>query len=234
MFKKLAVLLSGALVLSLPALGDQWNKKTLLTFSQPVEIPGVILPAGQYVFKLADSLSDRHIVQVFNADEDKVFATILAIPHYRMTPADKTVILFEERRADQPEAIHAWFYPGEVYGQEFVYPKGRALELARATHQPVLMGEVTPTETPSELEKTPVVAITPENKEVEVPELVETTPIEPTPSAAPATRPAGTDVATPVPGLELPQTASPIPLMALLGMCSLGLAWLLKAVKHNS
>jgi hypothetical protein len=234
MFKKLAVLLSGALVLSLPTLGDQWNKKTLLTFSQPVEIPGVILPAGQYVFKLADSLSDRHIVQVFNADEDKVFATILAIPHYRMTPADKTVILFEERRADQPEAIHAWFYPGEVYGQEFVYPKGRALELARATHQPVLTGEVRPTETPSELENTPVVAVTPENKEVEVAEVIEATPTAPEPSTGPAAPTAPIAVATPAPEQELPKTASPLPTIALLGMGSLAMAWLLKAVRSQN
>jgi len=223
-------LLSGALFLSLSAFGDQWNKKTVLTFNQAVEIPGVVLPAGQYVFKLADSLSDRHIVQVFNADEDKIFATILAIPHYRMRPADETVILFEERRAGQPQAIHAWFYPGETYGQEFVYPKGRALELARATQQPVLTAEVTPTETPSELEKTPVLALTPENKEVQIAEFSEAPPTEPTPAT-----PAPIEAATPAPEQELPKTASPLPAIALMGMCSLGVAWLLKIVRtHNS
>jgi len=235
MFKKLAVLLSGLLVLSLAAFGGQWDRKTILTFSEPVELPGLILPAGQYVFKLADSLSSRHIVQVFNADEDKIYATILAIPHYRMTPADKTVILFEERRADQPQAVHAWFYPGETYGQEFVYPRIRALELARATHQPVLAGEVTPTETRSELEKTPVVAVTPENKEVKVAEVFEPTPAAPTPSTATATAaPPPIEAETPAPEPELPPTASPFPAIALLGMCSLGLAWLLKVVRSNN
>jgi hypothetical protein len=233
MFKILAVILGGALFASLPAFADQWNKKTVLTFSEAVEIPGVILPAGQYVFKLVDSPSNRHIVQVFNADEDKVYATILAIPHYRMTPADETVVLFEERRADQPQAIHAWFYPGETYGQEFVYPKGRALELARASHQPVLMGNVTPTETPSELEKTPVVAVTPENKEVEIAELVEAPPAAPTTSTVPATPPAAT-AATPAPEQELPHTASPLPGIGLLGMVSLGVAWLFKAVRSRT
>src|SRR5690242_14814016 len=196
MFKKLVVLLSGAFLLTLPVLGDQWNKKTLLTFTEPVEIPGVTLPAGQYVFRLADSLADRHIVQVFNADENHIYATILAIPHYRMRPADKTVVLFEERRADQPQAIHAWFYPGETYGQEFVYSKSRALELARTTHQPVLAGDVKPTETPSELEKTPVVAVTPENKEVEVAEVLETTPAAP---------PSSTAAVTPPPAMPAPE-----------------------------
>ena len=233
MFKKLAVLLSGAFLLTLSVYGDQWNKKTVLTFNEPVEIPGVTLPAGQYVFKLADSLADRHIVQVFNADENHVYATILAIPHYRMRPADKTVVLFEERLAGQPPAIHAWFYPGETYGQEFVYPKGRALELARATHQPVLTADVTPTETPSELERTPVVAVTPENKEVEVAEVLETTPAAPQSSTAPVT--ASALEAMPAPEQELPKTASPLPVIALLGMSSLGVAGLIKLVRsHNS
>jgi hypothetical protein len=228
MFKGLVVLLTGVLFLSLPAFGDQWNKKTVLTFNQAVEIPGVVLPAGQYVFKLADSLSDRHIVQVYNADEDKIFATILAIPHYRMRPADETVILFEERRAAQPQAIHAWFYPGETYGQEFVYPKSRALELARATQQPVLTAEVTPTETPSELEKTPVTTITPENNEVEVAEAIDITLAASPPAVAP-------EAPAPVSVEELPKTASPLPFVALLGMCSLGVAWLLKRARsHNS
>ncbi len=232
MLKKFAVLLSGALLLGLPAFGDQWDKKTTLTFDQPIELPGVVLPAGQYVFKIVDSQANRNIVRVFNTGEDKVFATILAIPHYRMTTADKTVILFEERPADQPQAIHAWFYPGQNFGQEFVYPKSRAFELAQMTHQPVLTGEVTPTETPSELENTPVVAVTPENKEVEIAEV----------PAAPAAPPATTAPEAPAvqaqPALrnpQLPHTASPLPAIGLLGIGSLGLVWLLKAARsHNS
>jgi hypothetical protein len=224
MLKKSAILAGGLLLLSLSLSADQWNKKTVLTFSDSVEIPGVVLPAGQYVFKLLDSLSDRHIVQVFNADENKIYATILAIPHYRMTPADKTVILFEERPGDQPQAIHAWFYPGENYGQEFVYPKRRALELARANHEPVLMADVTPTETASQLEQTPVASITPENKEVAVAEILPPAVIATAPPAA-----VEPPVSSPV--SELPSTASPLPTIALLGICSLGAAWLVKFVR---
>jgi hypothetical protein len=224
MIKKSVILAGGLLLLSLSLSADQWNKKTVLTFSQPVEIPGVVLPAGQYVFKLLDSLSDRHIVQVFNADENKVYATILAIPHYRMTPADKTVILFEERSGDSPQAIHAWFYPGENYGQEFVYPKRRALELARANHQPVLTAEVMPMETASQLENTPVVTITPENTEVQVAE------IEP-PAVKAAPPPIAVESPMPAPVAELPGTASPLPTIALLGVFALGAAWLVKFVR---
>src|SRR6516164_6997428 len=153
MSKKVAFALSAAIAMSVPLFGDAWNKKTTLTFNQPVELPGVILPAGQYVFKLADFASSRNVVQFFNADEDQIYAPILAIPSYRMDPADEPVILFEERRSDRPQAIHAWFYPGDQYGQEFVYPEGRGLEAAQTTVQPVPC-ELQPRETQAEPERT--------------------------------------------------------------------------------
>src|ERR1700724_3855909 len=126
------------------ARADEVNRKTVITFSGPVEIPGVhlqgfgILPAGTYVFKVLDSKSDRHIVQIFSQDELTVYATILAIPNYRLKATDKTVITFRERPAGQPEALRAWFYPGRTWGEEFVYPKSRALILAKATNTIVL------------------------------------------------------------------------------------------------
>src|SRR5579863_1538170 len=136
------------------AKADDWNRKTTITFSGPVEIPGVhlkgwaVLPAGTYVFKILDSLSDRHIVQIFNADETTVYATFLAIPNYRLTATDKTVTTFRERPVGEPEALRAWFYPGRNWGEEFVYPKARAIALAKATHTPVLF---TPAEVPVEV-----------------------------------------------------------------------------------
>src|ERR1700723_613397 len=66
-FAVLALTLLGA-SLAPGARADEWNKKTVMTFSQAVEIPGQILPAGTYTFLLADSPSDPHIVQIFNAD----------------------------------------------------------------------------------------------------------------------------------------------------------------------
>jgi hypothetical protein len=124
--------------LSVPrAKADEWNKKTVMTFNEPVELPGVVLQAGTYVFKLEDNNSDRNIVQVFNKDENHLYATLLAVPDYRMEPRDKTVVTFEERPKGSPEAIKAWFYPGSTYGEEFVYPKPRAMELAKASQQHV-------------------------------------------------------------------------------------------------
>src|ERR1035437_8883749 len=91
--------LTGA-VFSPAANADDWNRKTVMTFSGPVEIPGVhlqgfgVLPAGTYVFKIMDSQSDRHIVQIFNQDETRILATILAITNYRLKVTDKSVITF--------------------------------------------------------------------------------------------------------------------------------------------
>src|ERR1700674_4982366 len=129
------------------ARADDWNRKTVMTFSGPVEIPGVhltgwgVLPAGTYVFKILDSQSDRHIVQIFDKDETTIYATILAIPNYRLKATDKTVIRFRERPAGEPEALRAWFYPGRNWGEEFVYPKAKAMELAKQTHMPGLYTE---------------------------------------------------------------------------------------------
>lgn len=196
---------------------DEWNRKTIVTFSGPVEVPGVgaqTLPAGTYVFKIFDSLSDRHIVQIFNQAEDHVYTTILAIPNYRLRATDKTVMTFKERAAGQPEAIRAWFYPGRNWGEEFVYPKFRAVELAKITGEPVLA-------TPIDLEKAPI-------------EALKTAPIE-------AVKPTGETVAVaevvqPPPVEEaklLPQTASSLPLVGLIGLLSLCAgAALLVASKH--
>ena len=88
-----------------------------MTFNEPVEVPGVgaqTLPAGTYVFKILIRHADRHIVQIFNEAEDHVFTTILAIPNFRLKTTDKTVMTFRERAAGQPEAIRAWFYPGQI------------------------------------------------------------------------------------------------------------------------
>jgi hypothetical protein len=119
-------------------LADAWNKKTILTFSGPVQIPGATLPAGTYVFKLADLQGNRHVVQIFDKAEKKIYRTILAIPDQRLTPSDKPVILFSERPAGSPQAVRAWFYPGETIGNEFVYPKSQAMQIAKQTHQSVL------------------------------------------------------------------------------------------------
>ena len=203
------------------AKADEFNRKTTVNFSAPVEVPGVgaqILPAGTYIFKIVDSTQGRHIVQIFSKDEKHVFTTILAIPNYRLKATGKTVMTFKERAEGQPEAIRAWFYPGRQWGEEFVYPKFRAAELAKIVNEPVLATPIELKEAPVEALKTaPVVAVKPTGEEVEVAEVVEPPPAEP---AAPV------EVAA---AKSLPETASPLPLVALIGLLSLGAGFAISA-----
>jgi hypothetical protein len=197
------------------ASAQRYDKKTTVMFSAPVEIPGIsaqVLPAGTYVFRLLDSLSDRNIVQIFNKDESHLYATILAIPNFRLKATDKTVITFAERAAGDPEAIRAWFYPGDNWGQEFAYPKKKALELAKITKVPVLYipdevapAIVAPVKTAEEppvvaLKEAPVMAVKPTGETVPVAEVV---------------------VAPPVQTARLPKTAGSLPLLALMGFLCL-------------
>jgi hypothetical protein len=120
------------------AKADESNKLTYFTFSAPVELPGnKVLPAGTYAFKLLDNVGDRNVVQIFNKDLTMLYATVLTISDYRPQPHDKPIIKFSETSQGGPEAIKEWFYPGDTYGQEFVYPKSRATEIAKESHQSV-------------------------------------------------------------------------------------------------
>jgi hypothetical protein len=186
-FTVVAMIFCSSLVapaLLLKVMANEWDKKTIVTFNHPVEIPGgKILPAGRYVFKLLDSASDRNIVQIFNEDQTHLYATIIAIPNYRLQPTDKTVITFGAREADSAEAIRAWFYPGANWGEEFVYPKTRAVKLAKLTDKPVpsvpskLASKITmPAKSGNELprmalRKAPLRAVRPTGEVVAIPEI---------------------------------------------------------------
>jgi len=164
------------------ALADDWDERTIFTFSNPVEIPGQVLDAGTYVFKVVDSASDRNVVQVFSEDENHLYGTFLTVPDYHQRPSGKTIINFEERAAGDPEAVKAWFYPGDNYGHDFVYPRAKAAALAKANNQPVasmpdeLAGKTTkPAKSMNEssvaaMKKTPLKAQKPTGQEVEVSE----------------------------------------------------------------
>lgn len=245
----LCSLLAASALLAPPVKADETNRKTVIQFSGPVEIPGVhlagwgVLPAGTYVFKILDSPSNRHIVQIFSADEKTIYATILAIPNYRLRSTDKTVMTFRERPAGQPEALRAWFYPGRNWGEEFVYPKAKAIELAKATNTPVLF---TPAELPvevaepvklaevvTELKRAPIMAIKPTGEEVQVTEVVTPPPAAETQvAAAPAPAPA-TAASSPETASELPATASATPLIGSIGVLTLAAAFLVRRVRSS-
>jgi hypothetical protein len=125
-FAALTLLAVGAAWFAPSARADEWDKQTTLTFNEPVQIPGQVLQAGTYVFKLAGS-SARNVVQIFTQDQQHLVATVNAIPDYRLEPADKTVVTFEESPSGSPEALQSWFYPGDNTGFEFVYPNSQRL-----------------------------------------------------------------------------------------------------------
>jgi hypothetical protein len=124
-------------VLGSHAKADDISKLTYFTFNQPVEVPGKALPAGTYAFKVLDEAADRNVVQIFNKDMTRLYATVLTVPDFRSRPHDKPIIKFSETAPGAPEAIKEWFYPADEYGQAFVYPKSRAMELAKASNQSV-------------------------------------------------------------------------------------------------
>jgi hypothetical protein len=100
-----------------------WDETTYMTFAAPVEVPGKALPAGTYVFRVADAYPSLDIIQILSPDQTKVYATIQTMPAYRMQPNFNTVITFAERPGNSPEAIESWFYPGTKYGHKFIYPR---------------------------------------------------------------------------------------------------------------
>ena len=214
-----------ALIPSLQA--DQWNKKTLITVNEPLQVPScctadhtVTLQPGEYVMVLVDSLADRHIVRIFDKDQKNVITTILAIPNYRLEPTGNTVLQYWEVPAGQPKALRAWFYPGDNFGQEFAYQKKTAVQIAAFVKTPVPAIEVE-TVAAEDLKTAPLVVVDETGKTTEV--VAETLPAR---EPDPALRPAVVEpqvVAQAEPVKALPNTASVLPLVGLAGLVSLAL-----------
>jgi LPXTG-motif cell wall-anchored protein len=216
---------------------DTYNRLTRVTFSGPVQIPNahakegvVTLPAGTYIFRLLDSPTARHVVEVTNTRGNVVYSTILAIPDYRVNATSKTVMYFSEQRAGSPPPIKAWFYPGDNYGQRFVYPKAKAVEIAAAVNQPV-PSHTAPTVEKTKYEEIPVAIQTPAKQE--------TVYTASTFDRVDATDTAGVDgeavrepvtTAAAAPAAALPKTASSLQLYGLLGLLLLAVSFLLRRV----
>ena len=199
-----------------------WNKKTQLTVRERIEAPGVVLEPGKYVLKLVDSDSNRHIVRIMNERENHVFTTVIAIPNYRLKVTGDTAFAWYERPAGEPPALRAWFYPGDNFGQEFVYPKRQAERIAAAVQEPVpsvpdeqepvMIAEAQPEEpAPQELKEATV-------EPTEPVQIAQAREPRPAPTAPPAAMPAQE------PPQELPKTAGLGALFGLLGVVALGAA----------
>ena len=124
------------------AVANQWNDRTKLTFDAPIMIPGATLPPGTYTFRLMDSPVFRHMVQVWNEDETKLIATAQAIPTKRAEAKGDVVVKLNPTEPGSAIALKAWFYPGTVYGHEFVYSDQQARVIADRTKTLVLSTDV--------------------------------------------------------------------------------------------
>jgi hypothetical protein len=198
------------------AKADEWDKKTILTVNQTIQIRDTVLEPGTYVLRIFDSESDRHIVQIFNADQSHIINTVLAFPKQRMEPTGDTQFVFWETPPETAKALRAWFYPGDTIGTEFPYPE-HLKQFAKLT-----LPAPTPLPAPETAMARPVqpeTAAQPEaieeSRDREEVETAESSP-PPEPEAAPE-KPA-----------ELPKTASPYPLIGLCGLFSLGLSGLIR------
>jgi len=211
------------------AKADEWDKKTVLTVNQTIQIRDTVLEPGQYVLKLYNSSAERHIVQIFNADQSHIINTVIAIPKQRMEPTGDTQFTFWETPAGTARAMRAWFYPGDTIGQEFPYPKHLtqiAMAIPPMTPAPPPAAEPAPQpETQPQAETT--------NPEPEKPvETAEAAPPPPSPQPEPEAAPPEPQPA-PAPPKELPKTGSLYPLAGLSGGILLGIYALLRVKRFS-
>lgn len=139
----IGMVIAFAVFFEFAAHADEADQATVITFSQPIQIPGKVLPAGSYLFKLAGSDSDLNVVQIFSADRTTLYATLQTIPTDRPDPAGHTVVALAEQGAGQPDALLKWFYPGRETGNEFLYPNHEEKELALDKQQTIVADQST-------------------------------------------------------------------------------------------
>lgn len=193
------------------ARADTFDKRTLFTFSQPIALPGVTLPAGQYLFRIVDTTTSRKVVQVLSADGKTPYAMLHSIPDIRRDASGNPEVRFMETAKGHPNAVKTWWYPNETIGYEFIYPKDQARALAKEVAEPIL---TTKAEAPAEVKTGELARITPKGEEVPV--AAEPAPAEPTGVVQEGTL---AEART-----ELPVTATSIPVFGMIGLIALALA----------
>ena len=231
LFRNVSLVLAlGALAVALSpnsqaAVQDDWNKRTVITVNRSIEVPGKVIPPGKYILEIVSLQAERNVVRISD-EAGKIYATVIAIPNYTLEAKENTVLTYYEAPRGAPEPLRAWFYPGNRIGVEFVYPKKRATEIAAASSQRVIAENVppvaaaAPAPTVAELLKEPLVAIAPSGKEEPL------AAVRPPEAAAPAPAPARAAAPPPPPPPAataepaLPKTASPLPLIGLIGLIS--------------
>lgn len=202
---------AGLLALA-PLHADQWDKKTIITINAPVQIPTTTLQPGTYTLKLLDSLSNRHIVTVWDRDGMHHITTVLAIPNYRLQPTGDSKFSFWETPAGEAKALRAWFYPGDNFGQEFAYPKNKATQLAAYNNNATVPMLSTRDEEFTSKETTrAAVEPTPEPTPEPVAPEPAPTPVEPAPAVEPEPAPVEPQAPAPAPEPAPQVTPDPAP-----------------------
>ncbi|MGH9664776.1 MAG: hypothetical protein ACRD9L_10165 [Bryobacteraceae bacterium] len=198
---------------------------TRLTVNEPIQVQDKLLEPGQYVFKLADSNSNRHVVQIFNGDQSQIIDTILAVPNYRLQPEGDSRFSFYETPPGAAKALRAWFYPGDNSGQEFRYPKHLAMISTPAAAAPPEPAPVAapPQETPAPA-PAPEQSMTQPAQQEPPAQVAQNNPTAETPAPVQQAQSAP----APQEHQELPKTASPYPLFGFGGLFCLGLYSLLR------
>jgi len=205
-----------------PARATEWDKKTILTVrDQPIQIRETVLEPGQYVLKLLDSASERHIVQIFNRDQTHIINTVFAVPTMRMRVSGDTQFTFWETPPGTAKAMRDWYYPGDEIGQEFPYPK-HLQQIAMLTPAPIAAPEPAPQPSQASAEPQPEPPAPEPAAPAPTPE-PEQQPVEVAQNSTPA--PAAPETSKPA---ELPKTGSQYPLIGLGGGVLLGLYSLLR------
>jgi LPXTG-motif cell wall-anchored protein len=198
------------------ARADQWDRKSILTVNQTIQVTDTVLQPGKYVFKLADSSSNRNIVQIFNSDQSHIITTVMAIPARRVQPTDKSEFTFWETPPGTAKALRDWYYPGDYVGQEFRYPKEPYRLAVAQAPAPAPPSQAT-------AEAPPAPAPAPEPPAQPEPQVAQN---EPPPPPAPAPEPQAQPA--PQPPAELPKTGSPFPLIGLTGLGLLGIGGIIR------
>lgn len=137
----IGLIMAFAIFFELAAHADESDQATAVTFSQPVQIPGQVLPAGTYLFDLADRGAEPSVVQVFNSDRTVLYGTFLTIATERQEPTSDTSLTLAEPESGGTPVLLKWFYPGRDIGNEFVYSKQTEKEIARDSQHTILAGQ---------------------------------------------------------------------------------------------
>lgn len=195
------------------ARADSFDKRTVFTFDRPISLPGVTLPAGEYLFRIVDTTTSRRVIQVLSGDGKTPYAMLHSIPEIRRDASGKPEVRFMETAKGHPSPVKTWWYPQETTGYEFIYPKSQARELAKEVKEPILTTKVETTK-PEEVKTAELEWFTPKGEEVAL--VPEPEPIVPSGIVQEGTV---AEART-----ALPKTASEVPAFGLIGLLAIGLA----------